>query len=141
MTEKNNGSGFSRRDFVKTVGIAGLAVAGTGVTGAFAAPEQPASPAKTGAMPKRRLGKTGAEVSILNLGGMFDTINNQLMLKQALNWGDHLLGHGRDLWQRVERGRLRPLLRPQPRGPQGGLPGHQARYPRRATSPSAWTRP
>ena len=87
MTEKNNGSGFSRRDFVKTVGIAGLAVAGTGVTGAFAAPEQPASPAKTGAMPRRALGKTGVEVSILNLGGMFDTINNQLLLKQALNWG------------------------------------------------------
>jgi predicted aldo/keto reductase-like oxidoreductase len=36
---------------------------------------------------KRKLGKTGAEVSILNLGGMFDTINNQLLLKQALKWG------------------------------------------------------
>ena len=57
------------------------------MTGAFAAPEQPASPAKTGAMPRRALGKTGVEVSILNLGGMFDTINNQLLLKQALNWG------------------------------------------------------
>ncbi len=87
MTEKNNGTGFSRRDFVKTVGIAGLAVAGTGVTGAFAAPEQPASPAKLGAMPRRALGKTGVEVSILNLGGMFDTINNQLLLKQAMKWG------------------------------------------------------
>ncbi len=68
MTEKNNGTGFSRRDFVKTVGIAGLAVAGTGVTGAFAAPEPPASPAKPGAMPRRALGKTGVEVSILDLG-------------------------------------------------------------------------
>jgi predicted aldo/keto reductase-like oxidoreductase len=38
-------------------------------------------------MPKRILGKTGAEVSILNLGGMFDTINNQLLLKQARKWG------------------------------------------------------
>ena len=38
-------------------------------------------------MPKRKLGKTGVEVSILNLGGMFDTINNQLLLKQALKWG------------------------------------------------------
>jgi len=38
-------------------------------------------------MPKRKLGKTGVEVSILNLGGMFDTINNQLLLKQARNWG------------------------------------------------------
>jgi aryl-alcohol dehydrogenase-like predicted oxidoreductase len=38
-------------------------------------------------MPKRKLGKTGVEVSILNLGGMFDTINNQLLLKQAMKWG------------------------------------------------------
>ena len=87
MTEKTKGTGFTRRDFVKTVGIAGLAVAGTGVTGALAAPEQPAAAAKANATPRRKLGKTGAEVSILNLGGMFDTINNQLLLKQALNWG------------------------------------------------------
>jgi hypothetical protein len=33
------------------------------------------------------LGKTGVEVSSLCLGGMFDTINNQLLLKQALKWG------------------------------------------------------
>src|SRR5512139_1960271 len=38
-------------------------------------------------MPKRKLGKTGAEVSILCLGGMFDTVNNQLLLRQARNWG------------------------------------------------------
>ena len=35
MTENNKNTGFTRRDFVKTVGIAGLAVAGTGVTGAL----------------------------------------------------------------------------------------------------------
>ena len=88
MTEKTKGTSFTRRDFVKTVGIAGLAVAGTGVTGALAAPEQPAGgAAKANATPRRKLGKTGVEVSILNLGGMFDTINNQLLLKQALNWG------------------------------------------------------
>jgi hypothetical protein len=38
-------------------------------------------------VPKRKLGKTGVEVSSLCLGGMFDTINNQLLLKQALKWG------------------------------------------------------
>ena len=38
-------------------------------------------------MPKRRLGKTGVDVSILNLGCMIDTINNQLLLKQAVKWG------------------------------------------------------
>jgi len=87
MSEKTKGTGFTRRDFVKTVGIAGLAVAGTGVTGALAAPEKPAAAAPAGAMPKRKLGKTGAEVSILNMGAMFDTINKQLLLKQALSWG------------------------------------------------------
>jgi len=38
-------------------------------------------------MPLRPLGKTGVQVSALALGGMFDTINNQLLLRQALNWG------------------------------------------------------
>ena len=33
------------------------------------------------------MGKTGVEVSALALGGMFDTINNQLLLKQSLDWG------------------------------------------------------
>jgi predicted aldo/keto reductase-like oxidoreductase len=57
------------------------------VPGAFAAPEPPAGAVKAAAMPKRKLGKTGVEVSTLNLGGMFDTINNQLLLKQAMKWG------------------------------------------------------
>jgi aryl-alcohol dehydrogenase-like predicted oxidoreductase len=69
------------------VGLAGLAMAGAGVPGALAAPEQPAGSAKDATMPKRKLGKTGVDVSILNLGGMFDTINNQLLLKQAVKWG------------------------------------------------------
>jgi uncharacterized protein len=87
MHPKSKGNGVTRRDFVKTVGLAGLAVAGAGATGALATPEPPAGAVKTATMPKRKLGKTGAEVSILNLGGMFDTINNQLLLKQAMKWG------------------------------------------------------
>ncbi len=87
MSRKTEGTRFTRRDFVKTVGLAGLAVAGAGVPGALAAPEPPAAPAQASAMPRRKLGKTGADVSILCLGGMFDTINNQLLLKQALKWG------------------------------------------------------
>jgi uncharacterized protein len=86
MSRTTEGKGFTRRDFVKTVGLAGLAVAGAGVSGAMAAPEAPAA-AKATIVPKRPLGKTGVDVSILNLGCMFDTINNQLLLKQALKWG------------------------------------------------------
>ena len=86
MTHDKKGSGFTRREFVKTVGLAGLAVAGAGVPGAMAAPESEAG-AKTGTMPRRVLGKTGVSVPILNLGGMFDTINNQLLIKQAMKWG------------------------------------------------------
>jgi len=52
----------------------------------MAAPEAPAA-AKATSVPKRLLGKTGVDVSVLNLGCMFDTINNQLLLKQALKWG------------------------------------------------------
>ena len=87
MSRKIKDAGLTRRDFMKTVGLAGLAVAGAGVTGALAAPEPPAAPAKASTVPKRPLGKTGVEVSSLALGGMFDTINNQLLLKQALKWG------------------------------------------------------
>ena len=87
MNPKSKGAGVTRRDFVKTVGLAGIAVAVAGVPGALAAPEPPAAAAPAGTTPKRKLGKTGVEVSILNLGGMFDTINNQLLLKQALKWG------------------------------------------------------
>ncbi len=86
MDEKKKNSDLTRREFMKTVGLAGLAVAGGGVTGAMAAPEAPAA-AKATIVPKRPLGKTGVDVSILNLGCMIDTLNNQLLLKQALKWG------------------------------------------------------
>jgi uncharacterized protein len=77
---------LTRREFVTTIGLAGLTVAGVGGTAVLAAPEpRPATQADT--LPRRQLGKTGVEVSILNLGGMFDTINNQLLLRQALKWG------------------------------------------------------
>ncbi|HWU37918.1 MAG TPA: aldo/keto reductase, partial [Candidatus Acidoferrum sp.] len=87
-TQNKEGTGFTRRDFVKTVGLAGLAVAGGGVTGVLAATEQPpAGAVKAQTVPKRKLGKTGLGVSSLCLGNIFDSINNQLLLKQALRWG------------------------------------------------------
>ncbi|WP_300156989.1 aldo/keto reductase [Solidesulfovibrio sp.] len=79
-------AGLTRRDVMKTLGLGGLAVAGMGVAGQAYAAGEPEK-AAPGPMPRRKLGKTGLEVSILDLGGMFDTINNQLLLKQALGWG------------------------------------------------------
>lgn len=78
-------SDLTRRNFLKTLGLGAAAAAAAPV---LAATAQAAAPAASSAvMPKRMLGKTGVEVPILCLGGMFDTINNQLLLRQALNWG------------------------------------------------------
>jgi len=72
---------WSRRDFLKAAGTAGL--------GAVMAPvsqiTNAADTEKT--IPVRPFGKTGAKVSILSMGGMFDIASNQLMMKQALKWG------------------------------------------------------
>jgi hypothetical protein len=96
MSDAKNGSGVTRRNFLKTAGAAGLAAAVP--SGAVLAADAGAG-AQT--MPKRKLGKTGAEVSILSLGGMFDTVNNQLLLKQAHAWGvtywDTAEGYGNGL--------------------------------------------
>jgi len=85
MEEKEKCKGLSRRDFIKTIGIAGIASSGLNMGKADGAPEQ--ADAGKRALPKRKLGKTGVEVSVLTLGGGFDTINNQLLLRQSLNWG------------------------------------------------------
>lgn len=90
MSAKNPHPDQSRRNFLKTLGLgaAALSVAGAApsVSVGEALAAAPASPA-LGPMPRRMLGKTGVEVPTLALGGMFDTINNQLLLRQALNWG------------------------------------------------------
>ncbi|HYA41578.1 MAG TPA: aldo/keto reductase [Syntrophobacteraceae bacterium] len=85
MAETKKGKGLTRRDFIKTVGIAGIASTGFEMSKGIAAAEQPE--AGKAALPRRKLGKSGVEVSALALGGMFDTINNQLMLRQARTWG------------------------------------------------------
>jgi uncharacterized protein len=40
-----------------------------------------------GQMPTRPFGKSGRQVPILSLGGMFDIAANQVMLRQAVQWG------------------------------------------------------
>ncbi len=78
--------GFSRRDFIKTAGAAGigsiLAPYATGFKQAEAAETE--EPSK---VPARPFGKTGVDVSILSMGGMFDIPANQIVLKQALRLG------------------------------------------------------
>lgn len=74
---------WTRRSFLKTACAAGIgSVVGTGRQQAEAA-----APAGGERVPTRPFGKTGAAVSILSLGGMFDIYNNQLLLKQAVKWG------------------------------------------------------
>lgn len=80
MSEKKNN--WSRRDFLKTTGAAGA--------GSVLAPfvsMTDASASESQIIPTRPFGKTGVNVSILSLGGMFDIPSNQLLLKQALQWG------------------------------------------------------
>lgn len=81
---------YSRRDFFKATGVAGVGalisplaadarIKGDGSGRLLAAGKIP--------VPTRPFGKTGVKVSMLALGGMFDISANQLMLRQALNWG------------------------------------------------------
>ncbi len=80
---------LSRRAWLKGVGAVGLGSlllsGGTGAGGAVAAVEGESGGQET--VPTRPFGKTGVDVSILSLGGMFDIPSNQLVLKQALDWG------------------------------------------------------
>ena len=80
--------GCSRRQFLKLAGVTGLgSLLGTQ---AGAAPPSEGSLARqneTLKVPTRPFGRSGRQVSILALGGMFDIAANQLMLKQALRWG------------------------------------------------------
>ena len=83
MSKKKNG--FSRRDFLKT---AGAATAGSFLNARETlAKISGTSVSELTVVPTRPFGKTGAQVSVLSLGGMFDIPSNQLVLRQALKWG------------------------------------------------------
>ncbi|HBD08069.1 MAG TPA: aldo/keto reductase [Syntrophobacteraceae bacterium] len=79
---------FTRREFFKwagTVGGGSLLAA----TGAMAQGTGGAAAGSPGALQvaTRAFGKSGVQVSMLSLGGMFDITSNQLLLKQALQFG------------------------------------------------------
>ena len=71
----------SRSEFLKTNGAARL-----GLLAASAVPPSLCAQ-DSGRVPTRTFGKTGVNVAILSMGGMFDIPNNQLMLRQAVKWG------------------------------------------------------
>jgi len=87
MKENN----VSRRDFVKTLGVMGMgSMVGAGQ--ALAQSNAPSAatvptPIKVVKVPTRPFGRTGVQIPMLALGGIFDIESNQLVLKQALDWG------------------------------------------------------
>ncbi|MCX7020328.1 MAG: hypothetical protein NTY46_15340 [Candidatus Sumerlaeota bacterium] len=86
--------GITRRGFITSVGMAGLGSILTLAAGSVAAAESAETSAPAiAAIPKgaklatRKFGKTDVDVSILSLGGMFNILSNQIMLKKCLDWG------------------------------------------------------
>jgi len=87
MKEKHNK--INRRNFLKTMGAAGL---GSVLASAETNAADPTSSTKTEEpklpqVPRRKLGKTGVEVSCLALGTIFNVLENQILLRKSLEWG------------------------------------------------------
>jgi len=80
----NKPSKLSRRQFLKTAGATGAGIVLSHGDDGVNAAESSDMPQR---VPTRPFGKTGQDVSILSLGGMFDIYNSQLLLKQAVKWG------------------------------------------------------
>ncbi|MHC4594892.1 MAG: aldo/keto reductase, partial [Planctomycetota bacterium] len=80
----------NRRNFLKTVGAAGLAPAFAGVTKGLEASEKANADKKDKPkyqqMTRRKLGKTGVEVPCLSLGTN-RLVDSQVLLRAALRWG------------------------------------------------------
>ena len=85
---KKDRTPLSRRSFFKTTGAAALGAAMPPlVRRSTAHAASPAEAAETNPVPQRPFGRSGIQVPILSLGGMFDVPNNQTLLKQAIRWG------------------------------------------------------
>jgi hypothetical protein len=81
--------GVSRRRFLGVVGAAGIgSVIASKV---FAEPNDPNGQKEQSTqsleLPKRKLGKTGVEIPCLALGVAFNAVDNQIILRKAVNWG------------------------------------------------------
>ena len=77
MRSKNHN--WSRREFLRAAGVAGLGSIVSPVDRLAKSSNEPAG------MPSRPLGRTGVRVPILGLGGSLDL--EQLILRQAAKWG------------------------------------------------------
>jgi predicted aldo/keto reductase-like oxidoreductase len=75
------GYNWSRRDFLKTAGFAGVGSLLNPVAQTVTAADNPPK------VPKRRFGKTGVDVSMLSVGGTMNLSSNLLLLRQAFKWG------------------------------------------------------
>ncbi len=78
----------NRRDFFKKAAFVGLGTTLSGFSSGFqprAAKAQMTLPDEP--VPVRPFGRSGVKVSTLSMGGMFDILNNRLMLAKALEWG------------------------------------------------------
>jgi predicted aldo/keto reductase-like oxidoreductase len=88
MSFDGNKNGKSnRRAFLKKAAAIGL---GAALGGTFLRQPREVSAQITlpkAPMPRRAFGRSGIKVSTLSLGGMFDIMNNRLMLAKALEWG------------------------------------------------------
>lgn len=84
---KTKSEKLDRRSFLKTTGMGSASlILSAGLSGRLMAAETPAGSAIT-EIPTRVLGKTGARVPILSLGGIIDWTSNQALLRMAYNMG------------------------------------------------------
>ena len=86
-SQRDNSGKPNRRDFFKQAAAIGLGatVGGSSLLRPRQASAQIAIPKEP--MPRRPFGRSAIMVSTLSLGGMFDILNNRLMLAKALDWG------------------------------------------------------
>ena len=86
-SDENKNHNTNRREFLKKAAAIGLgaAASSTALLRPRQASAQIALPKEQ--MPRRPFGRSGIKVSTLSLGGMFDILNNRLMLAKALEWG------------------------------------------------------
>jgi predicted aldo/keto reductase-like oxidoreductase len=89
MAMRNNFNKVNRREFLRTIGAAGLSsVVSAEVLADSNEPNaaEPNQPAQTPQVPRCKFGKTGLDVPALSLGAI-QLVDNQVILTSSLKWG------------------------------------------------------